>query len=69
MMLVEELQEDGFPALSRCVYRVHLYLNSITASSEKESLLPFVHTPQEPDLPGVVTVVGGGAPDEVVDLG
>jgi hypothetical protein len=69
MMFVEELREGGFPALSRCVDRVHVYLNSITARSEKESLLPFVHTPQERDLPGVVNVVGGGAPAEVVDLG
>jgi hypothetical protein len=39
MMLVEQLQESGFPASSGCFDQIHACLNGITARGEKESMV------------------------------
>jgi hypothetical protein len=37
MVLIEQIEEGGFPAFSRVFERIHRYLNSITLRTEKES--------------------------------
>lgn len=77
MMIVEQLQEGGFHAVSSFLELIHRYLNSITARIKKESTVQrfsdpsrsLHHAPQQADLSGVVQVMSSGASDQMIDLG